>query len=72
MTGWTLSDDNFNTYFFTVGFVLEDGASVCIWTKSGTDTTTELYWGRGDPAWGVQDTAILRDNAAMVIDSLSW
>jgi len=72
MSGWTLSDDNFNTYFFPVGFVLDGWASVYVWTKSGTDTATELYWGRSDPAWGIQDTAILRDNGALVVDSLSW
>ncbi len=72
MTGWTLSDDNFNTYFFPVGFILGGEASVHVWTKGGDDTATDLYWGRGDPVWGNPDTATLRDNAATVIDSLSW
>jgi hypothetical protein len=72
MSGWTLSDGNWNTYFFPVGFVLSGEASVRVWTKSGTDTATDLYWGRGDAVWGSQDKAYLRDNMATVVSSLSW
>ena len=73
MTGWTLSDDNWNTYFFPPGFVLPGGESVLVWTTSGTDTDERLYWGRDDPVWGNQnDTAYLRDNRAAVVDSVSW
>jgi len=74
MAGWTLSDDNWNTYFFPTSFVLPGGDSVRVWTKSGTeDTATDLYWGRDDPVWGNQgDTAYLRDNTSTVIDSLTW
>jgi hypothetical protein len=73
MTGWTLSDDDWNTYFFPPGFVLAGGASVSVWTGSGVDTDTNLYWGRGDPVWGNRsDTAYLRDSAAVIVDSLGW
>jgi hypothetical protein len=73
MTGWTLSDDQWNTYFFPHGFVLAGESRVIVWTAGGTDTGTDLYWGRSDPVWGNQsDTAYLRDNTAVVVDSLGW
>jgi len=72
MTGWTLSDDDWHTYFFPAGFVLPGGASVYVWTKSGLDIESDLYWGRDSAAWGSQDIAYLRDNTAAVVDSLGW
>ena len=73
VSGWTLSDDQWNTYFFPTGFVLRGGASVTVWTQSGTDSDTDLFWGRSGPVWGNQsDTAYLRDNTGTVVDSLSW
>jgi micrococcal nuclease len=72
MSGWTLSDEDWNTYFFPVGFVLPGEASIRVWTKSGTDTGTDLYWGLPDGVWGSQDKAYLRDNMATVVSSLSW
>lgn len=72
MTGWTLSDEKDNTYFFLAGFTLHGGQDIHVWTKSGTSTDTDLYWGRGSGVWGKNDTAYLRDNTGTVIDSLSW
>ena len=73
MTCWALYDEQSHAYFFPANFILAGGASVHVWTKSGTDTATELYWGLDDPVWGNQgDTAYLRDNTGAVIDSLAW
>lgn len=72
MTGWTLRDDQGHAYFFPADFVLSGGASVRVWTGSGTDTTTDLYWGLADPVWGSQDTAYLYDDIGETIDWLSW
>ena len=72
MTGWTLCDENNNTYFFLAGFTLYGRQDIRVWTKSGTSTNTDLYWGRDNGVWGQNDTAYLRDNMGTVIDSLSW
>ena len=72
MAGWTLSDESDNTYFFPAGFILRRGQDIHVWTKSGTNTDTDLYWGRGSGVWGQDDTAYLRDNTGMVIDFFSW
>jgi competence protein ComEC len=72
MAGWTLSDENDNSYFFLAGFILRGGQEIYVWTGSGTDTDVDLYWGRDNGVWGSSDTAYLRDNTGTVIDFLSW
>ncbi|MDY7078027.1 MAG: lamin tail domain-containing protein, partial [Chloroflexota bacterium] len=73
MTGWTLSNEKANTYFFPTGFILPGKASVRVWTKSGTDADAELYWGYEGEVWDNQsDTTYLRDNRGTVVDALGW
>ncbi len=75
MTNWLLTDDDYHYYRFPDDFVLPGGdtASVKVWTKSGSDTSDDLYWGLNDPVWGNQgDTAHLWDNDWNLIDSLTW
>ena len=52
MTGWYLTDDDDHYYFFPKGFILPGGVSVYVWTKEGTDTDSDLYWGRTSGVWG--------------------
>jgi len=74
MTCWTLYDKQKHAYFFPVNFILPGGASVRVWTKSGTDMGDDLYWGLDDPVWGnSEDIAYLRDNTTgTVVHSLGW
>ena len=73
MTGWKLSDDDDHFYFFPEGFILESETEVYVWTRSGTDTDTDLYWGRSDPVWGNDgDTAYLEDDEGTLVDAWSW
>jgi hypothetical protein len=61
MEGWTLNDENKNVYTFPK-FTLTCLASVKLWTKSGTDTITNLYWNRTEPVWNDHgDCAYLHD-----------
>ncbi len=72
MTGWTLSDEAGNTFTFPA-FTLNAGASVKIWTKSGSNTATDLYWGRGQAVWNNDgDIAYLRDSSSTLIDTYSY
>jgi len=50
LTNWTLSDLAGHTFVFPA-FVLEPGASVKVWTGVGTNSATELYWGRRAALW---------------------
>jgi|AntDeeMinimDraft_5_1070356.scaffolds.fasta_scaffold00071_6 micrococcal nuclease len=50
-SGWTLRDDANHEYAFPDGFELAPGATVTIYTGSGTDTDASLYWGSNAPIW---------------------
>ena len=50
LDGWTVSDDDGNTYTFGT-VLLVRGGEVTLHTGSGTDTISDVYWGRSSPAW---------------------
>ena len=73
MTGWQLRDAADHTYTFPNGFVLKAGAEVRVHTGSGTDTETDLYWGRRQAVWNNNgDTAYLYDAEGNLVDKCSW
>jgi hypothetical protein len=72
MTNWMLSDDSNHTYSFPDGFILAGMAFVRVWTKSGRDTSIDLYWERSSGVWGRDDTAFLLDDTGTVIDRYEW
>ncbi len=62
MEGWTLRDDSKHIYVFPY-YILRSGGSIRVWTKSGSDTYTDLYWGSPVPIWNDHgDCAYLRDD----------
>ena len=72
LTAWTLSDASGHTYTFPT-FALTHGAAVQIWTGSGQDTPSDLYWGRGSAIWNnTGDTAYLRDSQGDLIDTYAY
>ena len=73
MSGWTLSDEEDKHTFLFPPFTLKAGAAVQVWTKSGTNTETDLYWGWGSPVWDDdEDTAYLRDATGTQVCSSSY
>jgi hypothetical protein len=72
MTDWTLKDLA-NHIFHFPSFVLEAGKTVTVHTGHGTNTETNLYWGRSDYVWNNDhDTAYLYDADVNLIDSYSY
>lgn len=63
MTGWTLADDADHTFYFPSGFTLESGESVTIYSGSGSNSDTELYWGSGRAIWNNSGDTIIVTNA---------
>jgi micrococcal nuclease len=62
LTGWSAHDESNNLYVFP-SFNLTNGSSVTLYTGSGTDTETRLYWGSDKPIWNNDgDTLYLRDS----------
>jgi hypothetical protein len=69
VTNWTLRDDASHVFTFPA-FTLNPGASVKVWTKAGTNTATDLYWGSGAAIWNnTGDCAYLRDAGGTPIDT---
>ena len=61
LDGWTLRDTSKHVYTFP-SFTLRPGLSVSVWTKAGTDDTTNLYQGRKQAVWNNRgDTGVLCD-----------
>lgn len=72
MSGWILSDAAVYDFVFP-SFTLAPGATVRVWVKSGANTATDLYSGRGSAVWNnTGDTATLRGGGDQTIDSCSY
>lgn len=71
LTGWTIADEGpHNTYTFPL-FTLNPGAEVTVYSSTGNNTATELYWGRGSAVWNNDgDTATLADANGTVVSIL--
>jgi cardiolipin synthase len=68
MTGWTLRDAADHTFTFPT-FTLTTGATVKVWTRSGANTGTDLYWGSDVAIWNNRgDTAYLRNAQGNLVD----
>ena len=73
MSHWRIEDFSGHTYYFPDGFILPGGTSVYVWTKDGTDTSDNLFWGRNSAVWGNEsDAAYLIDSEDTQIDFYSW
>jgi hypothetical protein len=61
--GWYLEDSKGTIYKFPQSpeLTLFPGASVQVYTKAGTDTLPDLYWGRSDSIWDSGELAVLYD-----------
>lgn len=72
LDGWTLSDEDGNTYTF-YDYRLEGRSTVRIHTGIGRDTDTDLYQDRRHEVWdNHSDTATLRNHRDRLIDAISW
>ena len=72
LTGWTLRDEANHTFTFP-SFSLGSGATVNVWTKAGTDTATDVYWGRGSAVWNnTGDCAYLSDETGALVSTYCY
>jgi len=51
MTDWRLRDEGTHRYYFPNNFKLSAGARVKVWTGSGTNDASNLYWGLSEEVW---------------------
>jgi hypothetical protein len=72
LTGWTVRDTKHHVYTFR-GFSLRSGKYVYIHTGRGTDTSTNVYQGRGWYVWNnTGDTVFLRTSSGSTVDTCRW
>jgi len=72
LTGWTLVDAVQHTYRFPA-FTLVPGATVRVWTGTGTDDAENLHWGRHQAVWNnTGDIATLRDTAGNEVSRFAY
>lgn len=73
LSGWTLSDGHARHVFTFPSFILAPGAEVKVWTRSGANDDTNLYWGNRTAIWNNEgDTGTLTDAAGMTISVYSY
>ena len=66
LQGWQLESPNGQTFVFPA-LSLEPGGAVQIWTKSGTDTVVDLYWGLNAAVWQPGLTVSLRNPQGEIV-----
>ncbi len=72
MKGWTLRDAADHVFTFPQ-FTLAAGHSVKVHTGSGSDSSTDLYWGSGSYIWNNDgDTATLKKSGGTTADRCSY
>ena len=60
LDGWSLVDEDGNTYSFPKLLLNKDGA-VTLYTKNGIDFVIKLYWGQDQAVWQNGETATILD-----------
>jgi micrococcal nuclease len=65
---WTVADAVGATYQVPTGFTLKSGDTVTLYTGSGNNSDTELYWGAERAVWNNGgDTITLKDGSGTVV-----
>ena len=73
MGGWVIEDEKDHEYIVPSGFTLDPGAQVTLYTGSGDDTASELYWGSDSAVWNNGgDTIYVRDDGGSVVLERSY
>lgn len=68
MDGWRISDEADHTYTVPQGFTLDPGVEVTLYTGSGEDSETELYWGSERAVWNNNgDTIYVHDDEGTLV-----
>ncbi|WP_440989588.1 DUF4350 domain-containing protein [Haloarchaeobius baliensis] len=73
LSGHAVEDEAGNHYDFPAGYSLDAGATVTLHTGSGSDTSSDLYWGSGSPVWNNSgDTVYVFDDAGATVVNYSY
>lgn len=70
LTGWQIQDESENRFTFPA-LILNNGGSVKVYSKSGSDTVIELYWQADLPIWQSGETVSLVDGDGNTVATYS-
>ncbi|WP_237705090.1 lamin tail domain-containing protein [Thermococcus zilligii] len=72
LRGWKIEDSDGNAYTFP-DIILEPGGKIKLYSGSGMNNSTDLYWGSEVPVWDNDgDTVYLYNERGNLVDSYSW
>jgi len=72
LAGWTIEDGDGRQFRFD-SFVLGPNATVKVWTGTGQDSETDVYWGYGVGLWDNDgDRAVLKDYQGRTVATYSY
>ncbi len=60
LSGWQIQDQDGNVFTFP-SLTMFKGGAVTVYTRAGTSTVVELYWGLDAPIWQPGERAYLLD-----------
>jgi hypothetical protein len=60
LVGWQLQDEDGHVFDFPA-LTMFTGGAVTVYTKSGSNTVVEMYWGQSEAVWTVGETVYLVD-----------
>jgi hypothetical protein len=74
MEGWTIRNDHATPDIYTFPrYTLMQYSTVTVWTKPGTNSPTDLFWGRTEPVFNDQgDCVWLRDQDNDLVDNICF
>lgn len=73
MTGWYMEDASSHVYYFPSGFILGNASAVKVYTKTGTNSSTELYQNLASAIWNNDhDTASLYNPSGNLIHQVTY
>ena len=77
MTGWTIKDETASHLYTIPSFTFQGGSTFNLFTGTGTNTNSALYWGRTTGNYAAiwnngGDTLFLRDNNGNLVLSQSY
>jgi LysM repeat protein len=67
MLGWKVRDEDSNVYTFGDIRIFGEGAGIRLHTRSGANTSADLFWGLSEPAWRSGEVLTLWDAADQVV-----
>lgn len=73
LTYWYIKDAANHMYSFSSGTAIPPGGSIRLWTGTGVNTATDIYWNSNLPIWNNDhDTAYLKNSAGVLVDEYSY